>query len=302
MSVFGSGNTGKDSGLRIAFLGDSITDQGLYIAYMEALFLLFRPEQGFEWIPLGVSSETAAGLSEPAHPFPRPWVFDRLAAALRESRPDWVAVCYGMNDGIYHPLSDDRFLAYRKGMTDLIGRIRQAGARVIALTPPPFDAGSFDAAKLVPEDAADFSYLTPYRDYDRVLEAYAGWVLTDDCPADVRIDIRTPLLRHTSERRALDPFYRTGDGIHPNPSGHGVMARTLLDRLFGLSGGQLPDEWERILAGTSGRSAKVLQRFELVRTLWKKRLGYPVTGGIGVDLLPEDIQEDIRRMTAEIRD
>ncbi|MBW7460494.1 hypothetical protein K0U00_41170, partial [Paenibacillus sepulcri] len=101
---------------RIVFLGDSITDEGTYIAYMDAYFRQHMPEHDMTLINLGVNSETASGLSEPDHPFPRPCIHDRLGRALQESRPDWVVLCYGMNDGIYYPFSEERFQAYRQGV------------------------------------------------------------------------------------------------------------------------------------------------------------------------------------------
>jgi hypothetical protein len=32
-----------------------------------------------------------------------PWVHDRVEPALRIAQPDWVFICYGMNDGNYYP-------------------------------------------------------------------------------------------------------------------------------------------------------------------------------------------------------
>ncbi|MFP4978964.1 SGNH/GDSL hydrolase family protein [Paenibacillus sp. CN-4] len=215
----------------ILFLGDSITASGEYIRYTRGWLGTYRPDINAELIGLGLPSETASGLSEPAHPFPRPCIHDRLESALEANPADIVVACYGMNDGIYHPFSEERFAAYREGMLRLGRRIRDTGAAVVFMTPPPFDAAS-STVPLVPEDASDFSYLTPYREYDRVLERYAGWLLSGECLADAIIDLRTPLLEHIRRERALDPEYRSGDGIHPNPAGHRVMAQTLLSELF----------------------------------------------------------------------
>ncbi|MGO4271421.1 SGNH/GDSL hydrolase family protein, partial [Paenibacillus sp. TAF58] len=94
---------GKESqllgGKRIVFLGDSITDEGTYITYLDSYFEQHMPEIPITFINLGISSETASGLTEADHPFPRPCIHDRLARALQESKPDWVVVGYGMNDG-----------------------------------------------------------------------------------------------------------------------------------------------------------------------------------------------------------
>ncbi|WP_145133689.1 SGNH/GDSL hydrolase family protein [Paenibacillus sp. Y412MC10] len=224
----------------ILFLGDSITASGHYIRYTEAWLRQHRPTMEMKLVPCGVPSETVSGLSEAAHPFPRPCVHDRLQNALDTVSPGIVAACYGMNDGIYHPYSEDRFTAYQEGVFRLVERSRGAGAKVVLMTPPPFDPLSMNA-ELLPESAPDFSYLTPFQEYDRVLEQYSAWLLSAGDVADQIIDLRSPLLDHIKEHRALDPAYRSGDGIHPNRAGHWVMARTLLKELFGAAPGVTPD-------------------------------------------------------------
>ncbi|WP_238653365.1 SGNH/GDSL hydrolase family protein [Paenibacillus piscarius] len=217
--------------IRILFLGDSITADGLYIRLAEEWLSRHRPDAPLKLLARGVPSETASGLSEADHPFPRPCIHDRLATELAEAAPDIVIACYGMNDGIYHPFSEARFAAYQSGMRRLSIRISEAGAKVILLTPPPFDAVSMKGP-LQPEAAADFSYSAPYEAYDKVLERYADWLLSGGCPADGVIDMRTPLLGHIRQARSADSSYSYGDGIHPDASGHRAMARVLLQELF----------------------------------------------------------------------
>ncbi|WP_342421295.1 GDSL-type esterase/lipase family protein [Paenibacillus sp. FSL E2-0178] len=231
--------TKKTANLKIMFLGDSITADGLYIRLIREWLKQHRPDLAVELIPCGVPSETASGLSEAAHPFPRPCIHERLARELAAASPGVAVACYGMNDGIYHPLSEERFAAYQAGMQQLSTQIREAGAAVVLMTPPPFDAPSMNG-RLQPADAADFSYLAPYQNYDEVLERYAGWLLSGECPADGIIDLRTPLLEHIRQERSLNASYRYGDGIHPDAAGHGVIARTLLRNLFDAEPDTLP--------------------------------------------------------------
>ncbi|UQZ33057.1 hypothetical protein C2I18_05445 [Paenibacillus sp. PK3_47] len=216
---------------RILFLGDSITADGLYIRLAEEWLRKHRPDSAVKLLARGVPSETASGLSEAEHPFPRPCIHERLAGELAKAAPDTVIACYGMNDGIYHPFSEARFAAYQHGMRQLSAQISEAGAKVILMTPPPFDALSVKGP-LQPEDAAGFSYLAPYKEYDKVLEHYADWLLSGGCPAGGVIDMRTPLVRHIRQVRSADSSYSYGDGIHPDASGHRVMARVLLQELF----------------------------------------------------------------------
>ena len=90
-------------------------------------------------INLGLPSETCSGLSEPAHPFPRPNVHERIGRALKKMKPDLVFACYGMNDGIYYPFSEERFEKYRIGIQQIIEKVKASGARLILMTPPSFD-------------------------------------------------------------------------------------------------------------------------------------------------------------------
>ncbi|WP_340025327.1 SGNH/GDSL hydrolase family protein [Paenibacillus sp. FSL K6-1096] len=228
--------------VRILFLGDSITADGLYIRLAEEWLNKHRPDTELKLLARGVPSETASGLSEAEHPFPRPCIHDRLAKELAEAAPDIVIACYGMNDGIYHPLSEGRFAAYQNGMRRLSAQISEAGAKVILMTPPPFDAVSMKGP-LQPGTAADFSYLKPYEEYDKVLERYAAWLLSGGCPADGVIDMRTPLVTHIRQARSADSSYSYGDGIHPDASGHRVMAQVLLQELF-QAGPEVPADAE----------------------------------------------------------
>ncbi len=111
------------SAKRILFLGDSITHAGGYVAWIETQLRLQGVKPMPEIINLGLSSETLSGLSEAGHPFPRPDVHERLDRALAKIKPDVVVACYGMNDGIYHPFSEERFRAYQEGVKRLIQKV-----------------------------------------------------------------------------------------------------------------------------------------------------------------------------------
>ena len=128
-------------------------------------------------MPCGLSSETACGLSEALHPWPRPDVHERLDRAIEKLDFDVAIVCYGINDGIYAPFSEERFATYQAGMTTLFEKLKASGAKVIALTPAPFDAASFPQDKLLPEGAEEYGYTKVYRDYNEVMKRYAAWVM-----------------------------------------------------------------------------------------------------------------------------
>ncbi len=216
-------------GQRLVFLGDSITQQGLYVRYIDAYLLTRFPDRKVEVINLGLSSETAAGTSEPDHPFPRPDVHDRLARALGLARPDLLALCYGMNDGIYAPLGDDRFAAYRSGIESVVEAARKAGATVVVATPPPFDPAPI-RAKVRPAGGSEYGYQHPFDGYDGVLTRYGEWLLSKRADGWLIADIHGATLGFLAAVRAEDPgFTLAGDGVHPGPDGHWLIARAYLD-------------------------------------------------------------------------
>jgi len=221
-------------GDRIAFLGDSITQSGQYIAFLETYSWARHPDLALSFANLGLSSETANGHSEEDHPGRRPHILDRLAGALAVvPGADWIFVCYGMNDGIYHPHDPARAAAYDEGISAILAAAKAAGARVVLLTPPPFDAPTAAARKvpLQPAGSATFGYKTPYQNYDEdVLADLATRVLarTPDDTLHLTIDTRQPLLQHIAGHRAADPAYLWGDGIHPPIEGHLALAIAIL--------------------------------------------------------------------------
>ncbi|NNC88573.1 MAG: SGNH/GDSL hydrolase family protein [Akkermansiaceae bacterium] len=220
---------------RIVFLGDSITHGGHYIVLLEAALRGTHPQASF--INLGLPSEGVTGLSEPAHPFPRPNVHERLARVLARAKPDVVFACYGMNDGIYHPFSQERFDQYKDGIDALIEAVRESGAKLILLTPPPFDPHPMKAGgKLRPAGAPEYSWKEIYEHYDRdVIAPYAKWLLAQGERVTAVIDLHGPITAHVNERRRSDPeFVLSGDGVHLDPAGHRLMAdaihRAIYDR------------------------------------------------------------------------
>jgi len=125
---------------KIVVLGDSITQGGGYVSFMDYYLQKLRPQARFEVYPLGLSSETVSGLSEPGHAggkFARPALSERLPRVLEKMRPDVVFACYGMNDGIYQPLEEKRFQAFKDGINHLLDSCQKAGVKRIILVTPP---------------------------------------------------------------------------------------------------------------------------------------------------------------------
>lgn len=204
---------------RILFLGNSITYDGKYIVDIETYFITHYPGRHFEFINMGLPSETVSGLSEPGHAggqFPRPDLHERLARVLPLAKPDLVFVDYGMNDGIYMPLDEGRFSAFRQGMIWLHGELEKTGAMIIHLTPPVYDEERGGS-----------------KGYDDVMDRYADWLRRQKDTLGWKVaDIHTPMKKYLAQRRAADAsFAFAKDGIHPDSLGHWIMARAVLDYL-----------------------------------------------------------------------
>ncbi len=228
-------------GQRVLFLGDSNTFAGTFIAYFDAYLMTRHPERHVELINLGLPSETCSGLSEADHPYPRPDVHTRLDAALAKAKPNIVVACYGMNDGIYSPFDAGRFQKYQDGYAKLIDKCEKAGAKVILMTPAPFDPLPLKG-KLLPAGGAKYSWVKPYENYDReVLTKYADWLGTWRKKGYLVIDAHAALLAYLEAKRKTQPDFRvSGDGIHPDANGHEVIFRELLKTFGGDEGWAKP--------------------------------------------------------------
>ncbi len=263
------------SGPKVLFLGDSITAAGGYINYLETWKLLYARDEVPTLINMGLASETVSGLSEPHHPFPRPDVHERLDRVLAATRPEVVVACYGMNDGIYHPFSQERFAAYQEGIQKLVRKASAAGAkRIILLTPPPY-AGAV-SPQPQPENGKDFGYKTPYAKYDDVLARYAQYILSlHDQPGVEVVDVRTPILKHLKACFGRDP-------IHPAPLGHEIMAETLLTHLGKKTGSRLLETGQSDHADDERWQAVfklVSERRVIFDRTWLAEIGHKRPGG-----------------------
>lgn len=201
---------------RILFLGNSITYDGKYIVDIEAYFTTHYPKKHFEFIDVGLPSETVSGLSEPNHAdgkFPRPDLHERLARILALTKPDLVFACYGMNDGIYLPFEEDRFRKFREGILWLHQKVVESGAVLIHLTPPVYDEQKGGRVG-----------------YAMVLDRYSDWLLQQKDSLGWKVaDLHYPMQQYLKEHRLADSsFLLAKDGIHPDSLGHWLMAREVL--------------------------------------------------------------------------
>ena len=201
---------------RILFIGNSITYAGKFVTDIDAYFTIIYPGKNYEFINVGLPSETVSGLSEEGHAdgrFPRPDLHERLARVLAATKPDLVFACYGMNDGIYLPFDEQRFQKFKEGIIWLHNQVEKSGAKIVHLTPPIFDEQTGGHAG-----------------YTAVLDQYSEWLISQRYTANWEIvDIHFPMKKYLLDRRTKDPsFALANDGVHPGDEGHWLMAKQVL--------------------------------------------------------------------------
>ncbi|MGK0189851.1 MAG: lysophospholipase L1-like esterase [Verrucomicrobiales bacterium] len=259
------------SAKHIVFLGDSITNDGRYISVIETRLR----QEGIDPLPellnLGLPSEGCTGLTEPGHPFPRPNVHERLERVLEKANPDVVVACYGINDGIYHPFSEDRFAAYQSGMRELVEKVHATGAMLILMTPPAFDPLPMaKQGKLAKIDAPKFAWTDIYEDYDAVMARYAEWVMELCEPVEMVVDWHGTVNAHLARERATNPDYvMSKDGVHMDAAGQTLLAEPILQNWGFSPGGSMVN---------ADLLALVDQRQQLLHSAWLTYTGHTRPG------------------------
>ena len=264
---------------RVMIVGDSITQNHTWVSVFDYTLQKTFSEDAIDVVGVGLSSETASGLSEEAHrSCPRPWIHERLGRLLEKIKPEVVIACYGMNDGIYHPQSPERMTAYQKGMERLIETCKEAGvSEFILMTPPPFDPVSALTKResFGPDAEGAYSYKYPYKNYDDVLADYGAWILTLDNGDDILVaDVHNALTAYTEQQRLGNPeFSLSGDGVHPGFTGHLLMANAVLKQI-GMEVNDSDISLQEQSVKQDPLFEPVEKRSKLLGESWRKYAGY----------------------------
>lgn len=195
------GDVAVKSGDAIAFLGDSITQQGnngpggyihLVIDGLKAAGVEARP------IAAGISGHKSNNM------------LARVDKDVIAKQPQWMTLSCGVND-VWHGANGVPLDAYMTNITALVDKVDAAGIKVVVLT-----------ATMITEDpaAANNVKLAPYNDFLRQLAKERGYPLAD-LSADMHEGVKQGA-RFTS------------DGVHMAFAGNKMMASGIL-RAFGVS-------------------------------------------------------------------
>lgn len=193
-------------GDRIVWLGDSITAAHTYGRYVEAFFLLRRPDLNLTFINAGIGGHSALnGLN-------------RLDADVLSQRPSVVVVNFGMNDAAYPAGSPHA--AFIQNIDATIERLRQGGVqRIIWVEPTPTHTAGIPAqAKLW--------------DRQRQLERLVAEMRAHNVKADViKVQWQDQMKQALNAAAANPDFKLIPDRIHPSAAGHAVMAAEFLRQI-----------------------------------------------------------------------
>ena len=195
------------SGDRVVFYGDSITEQRTYTRYIQQYVYVRHPEWDVRFFNAGWGGDTATGALE------------RLERDVLYLKPTLVTLFFGMNDGGYKAVDAATVAKYRESMTGIVKELKAKGVRVVVFTPGCVD----------PDKNPNFETVH-YLDTLETLAKSALDLAKDQGVAGV--DVFHPMLAFQTERKRIEPaFNMIPDAVHPNPAGHLVMAKAMLEGL-----------------------------------------------------------------------
>lgn len=197
-------------GDKIVAIGDSITQIGGYLHYIDAVLARQYPDLKIPAVTnMGISGQKAEALAER---------FDRHVVQLK---PAFVIICIGIND-VWHRLDkphDKKVLAaYKENVSKMVDAAQKAGIKVILLTPT-----------VIQED--------PNTEGNKRLVLYVA--AEKDIAAEKKcqlVDLHGMFLAALKKKPGGHGNWLTGDGVHMQQLGDGVMAAGAL-RAMGV-----PDE------------------------------------------------------------
>jgi len=202
------------SGQKVAFLGDSITQFGWDRAGGYVHLVTDCLESGgvkIVPIPAGVSGNTSRDM------------LARVDASVISKKPDWMTLSCGANDVLHASVGTGvEFEPYKTNITAIVDKAQAAGIKVMILTTTVLYEN---------ETGAYNQKVAAYNDFLRQLAKERNLPLVDLNVAFWKALKGTP-------RPHL-----TGDGIHMSPEGNMLMARGVLEG-FGVSPAQV-DAFEK---------------------------------------------------------
>jgi lysophospholipase L1-like esterase len=202
---------------RVVFYGDSITERGSYVAFVESYVVTRFPDLNVRFINSGWAGDWVVGGGGGK-------VDERLTRDVVANKPTVATCMLGMNDAAYQDFDPAFFDVYTKGYQHLLDTLRQGlpNLRITLLEPSPFD-----------DVTRPPQYALHDGGYNKVIVRYGQFVqeLARQQHLEV-VDMNAPLVAVLEKARLADPILAEKiipDRIHPSAAGGLVMAAALLE-------------------------------------------------------------------------
>lgn len=206
------------SGDLVGICGDSITEQKLYSVDMADYLLMCQPQPKLSAIQFGWSGEQAPGF------------LARMKNDALVFKPTVATTCYGMNDGHYGPSNPDTLDTYRQNMTGIVDTFKANGVRFIVVgAPGAVDTFYYDKNRPAQNGVLQSDiYNKTLGDLGQVAKEVAGKEGVGF--ADVH-DTMMEVMARAKAANGNEYCVTGGDGVHPPPNGHVIMAYAFLKAL-----------------------------------------------------------------------
>jgi lysophospholipase L1-like esterase len=199
-------------GDRIVFLGDSITAGGVapkgYVTLIKNALKEKYPDLGIDVIGAGISGNKVPDLQR------------RLEKDVLSKKPTIVVIYIGIND-VWHgendPARGTTKDKYEAGLLEIIGKIKDSGARVVLCTPTVIGEKKSGANKLD-------SRLDEYSEISRKVAKETGSQL-----CDLHKAFQDYVEKNNAENKESGVL--TTDRVHLNDAGNKLVADTILTTL-----------------------------------------------------------------------
>lgn len=198
-----------NTGDRLVFLGDSITEQRIYTRYVMNYFALRYPDVAISFRNAGWGGDYAPG------------GLARLSRDVLSIKPTVVSICYGMNDGGYRAFDQGYYDRSMTGMAGLVSELQKAGVKVVLLTP-----GCVDIDQNPKLNGDDWNYNDTLDRWGAGIKALAD---KEHLPF---YNLHALMLEVQTKAKQETPGYTMiPDSVHPQAAGHAIMAYALLKAL-----------------------------------------------------------------------
>lgn len=200
-------------GDRVVFFGDSITDQRLYTTFVETYVLTRFPDRKVTFVHSGWGGDRVTGGGGGG-------IQQRLTRDVVAYQPNVVTIMLGMNDGRYRKFDQQIFDIYAGGYRQIVKQLKTGlkDVRITAIQPSPYD----DVTRAPGFEGGYNAVLLRFSDFLHDLAKSENLTVAD---------LNRPVVAMLEQAKATDAELAQKilpDRVHPGPSGHLIMAESLL--------------------------------------------------------------------------